>query len=132
MKVGHASIPSEFDTKGAMRGAEEDWWAQLEQEGMYAGSIWYQFSLRVEALAGESKAFRSRLLPRSMLVLLGVLGALLVFGAVVPMGYLEARGGSSKVYLLGAFAVFSIAVVLVLGYEMISIRRAADLDRETF
>jgi hypothetical protein len=67
-----------------------------------------------------------------MLLLLLCLAALLVVGAIVPMGYLEARGDDSKTWLLSAFAVFSLAVVGVLGYEMISIRRAADLDRPTF
>src|SRR5262249_51617853 len=97
-----------------------------------AGVIWSQLSGQVKGLAREREALSSRLIPRSMLLLLVALSALLVVGAVVPMGYLEARGGSSKIYLLSAFAVFSLAVVGVLGYEMISIRRAAELDRETF
>jgi len=131
-KAGEVAIPEEFDTGSVWPMTRADWWAELEDESSSAGVIWSQLSGQVKGLAREREALSSRLIPRSMLLLLVALSALLVVGAVVPMGYLEARGGSSKIYLLSAFAVFSLAVVGVLGYEMISIRRAAELDRETF
>jgi hypothetical protein len=131
LKVGKVEIPTEFD-KTVVEPVPFERWIDLERQGAFAEAIWDEIRTLVNRLARDLDGFRSRLVPRTMLALLGALTGLLLVGAVVPMAYLEARGGSSKIYLLLAFAVFSLAVVGVLAYEMLSIRRAAELDRETF
>jgi hypothetical protein len=125
-------IPEEFDTRGAIPTVAADWWAELEVQAAYAGLMWWDIRVRFADVSELLESLRSQLVPRSMLVLLCLLAALLVVGAVVPMGYLSAQGGSSKTYLLAAFGVLSVGVVVVLAYEMMRIRLAAELDRATF
>jgi hypothetical protein len=132
LKVGRLPIPERFATEGAVPAAPTDWWAELELQEAYAGSVWYQLSLTFDPLAKDLAAFRSRLVPWTMGAMLGLLGALLICGAVIPMAYLTAHGGSSKTLLLLAFATLSLSVVVVLAIEMTRIRAAAQLDRETF
>jgi hypothetical protein len=132
LRAGRSPVPKMFELQSVEPGQPAGWWDDVDLQKQYAGHAWYQISVRFENLTHKLETLRSRLVPKSMLFLLMILAALLIVGAVIPMGYLSAQHGSSKVYLLAAFATLSVAVVGVLGYEMMRIRRAARLDLETF
>jgi hypothetical protein len=76
--------------------------------------------------------FKSRLVPPSISALLWILSGLLIFGAIVPVGFLTARDDWSKTLLLIAFGAFSTGVLVIVVVEVQRIRAAADLNTATF
>jgi hypothetical protein len=95
-------------------------------------SRWADATREYDGLRGEVQAFRQRLIPGSIFVLLGILGALVVAGVIAPLFFLSAERGASKTVLLVFFIPLVLAFVGYLGYEVIRIRQAAELSRAIF
>jgi hypothetical protein len=60
----------------------------------------------------------------------GVLAAFLFFGVFIPLAYLSARAGASRVTLLVFFALLALAFLLYLANEVRRLGNALHLDRE--
>lgn len=131
----------------ALRAATEPWLDEpAELPNQLPGSFWDELSLEREhaklwyqqvrashaSLLGRMRVFRARLIPKTFYYLLGDLIVFLIVGTIVPMAYLTARSTSGKTLLLLAFGVCAVIVVVILLVEMLQIRRAGDLSRDSF
>jgi hypothetical protein len=107
-------------------------WPRLEEQRFTCAYLWAVQNRAVEVQAARLAELRSRLVPKSMYFLFGILLALLIAGVVAPLVFLDADGGPSKWILLGVFAVFAVAFVAYFGVELWQLRRADRLERINF
>lgn len=107
-------------------------WPRLEMQGNYAAQWWRAYSKRVVEIGERVEYLRSKLAPRSLYILFGILGSLLVVGVIGPLFYLSAEGGLSKPVLLVFFIPLALAFVGFYGYELRRLRRADRLVSEDF
>jgi hypothetical protein len=108
------------------------YWDDLELQRPYA-QLWYQEIRGMHsALIPRVRALTSRLVPRTFLFLLIDLTVLLAVGTIAPMAYLSARSATTKTIFLLAFAVCALGVAVILLLEMVQIRKAGDLSRDSF
>jgi len=101
-------------------------------QGNYAAQWWRTYNKRVVEIGERVEYLRSKLAPRSLYILFGILGSLLVVGVIGPLFYLSAEGGLSKPILLVFFIPLALAFVGFYGYELRRLRRADRLVSEDF
>ena len=107
-------------------------WPRLEEQRFIAAMRWGQFQGECEAAGHKLADLRSRLVPRSLYILFGILGALLLSGVVAPLFFLSAEGGVSKWILLGLFIPFATGFVAFYGFELRRLRRSDRIVEEPF
>lgn len=107
-------------------------WPRLEMQGNYAAQWWRAYDKRVGEIGERVEYLRSKLAPRSLYILFGILGSLLVVGVIGPLFYLSAESGLSKPILLVFFIPLALAFVGFYGYELRRLRRADRLLSEDF
>jgi hypothetical protein len=105
-------------------------WRWMHFQRDKAQELFREFDRKVEALAGQRAALEAKLLPTSLYVLFYIFGALLAAGVVVPLGFLSARPGDSKLVLTLVFGLLAWAFLIYLAYEVRALRRAGDLTRD--
>jgi hypothetical protein len=112
--------------------APDTYWMAVVQQRDWLRWRWTDYVRFYDEVRASTQAFRARMIPGSIYVLLGILGLLMIAGVIAPMLYLSARGGSSKSLLLVGFIPLALAFVGYLVFEVIRLRQAADMSRSTF
>jgi hypothetical protein len=108
------------------------YWEDLAFQRDYARQQWRAVLNRYDALMPKMNTFKSRLLPRTFFVLVVDLAVLLIVGTIIPASLLTARDATAKALLLAAFGACALVVAGVLAVEMLQIRTAADLSKNSF
>ena len=75
-------------------------------------------------------SLRTRAAIGSLSGLVGVLAAFLILGVLVPLAYLSARAGSSRISLLIAFGALALLFLLYLANEVRRLTNAMHLEQE--
>jgi hypothetical protein len=115
--------------------SQENYWegTRPDTQHAYICQIWSGgFVPRYQALLTRTQAFRQRLIPKSIYILLGILAALTAGGVIAPLFFLSADSGPSKALLLVVFIPLALGFVGYLFFEVFRIRQAADLSRAIF
>lgn len=101
-------------------------WKRIGQQDLIASLVWQGLvdeSLRVNE---ELEDLRGRGVPRTLYFLVAMLSALFVVGVIVPLAYLHALPGSSKVILL---TLSSVLIAGFIGFFWSELRRLRRSDR---
>lgn len=106
-----------------------DYWLDPANQREYAKARWWSVNAEFIGLRDRVTRFKTQLVPRSTLVLLGLLWALLLGCCLVPMAYLSARGDAAKAALLAVFGVLASSTLGYTWWEITRIRGAADLSK---
>jgi hypothetical protein len=115
------------DSKGLSGGSVFD---ALNQQREWLRNEWRSRRLAYDSLKLELTNLRTRAAVGSLTGLVVVLAAFLVFGVFVPLVYLTARAGASRVLLLVAFALLALLFLSYLANEVRRLANALRLDRE--
>jgi hypothetical protein len=102
----------------------------LDQQHDWMRNDWRQHSSQYDSIKHQLGNLRTRAAIASLGGLVGVLAAFLILGVLVPLGYLSARAGSSRVNLLIAFGALSLLFLAYLANEVRRLANALKLDRE--
>jgi hypothetical protein len=105
-------------------------WTMLPNQRQMVAFYWQECDRTTRDLANRVRSFKARLLPRSVWVLIGLLGTALIVGVIVPLGFLDADCEAAKVTLLGAFSVLALGSMAYIGWEFNQLRHALRLDRD--
>ena len=111
----------------AKYGNDPGYWRALDYDKQYMKHTWQGFSERIQSFQDEYRRFESGLPSWTLWLPFGMVFCLLTFGLLVPLGYLSAQPGHSKVALLGAFAVLTLALLVFFFREIRQVRALARL-----
>ena len=106
-------------------------WPRLEEQRFIAARRWALLRADSETAGRKLAELRSRMAPRSLYILFGILAALLLSGVVAPLFFLSAEDGASK-WILLLFIPFAAGFVAFYGFELRRLRRADRIVDEAF
>jgi hypothetical protein len=127
----HAPSPA-WTERSAVMSAESGIWDQIVRQQQLATQRWSTIYDESTECGRELAVLRSRLVPRSMYLLLAILMSLLLSGVLAPLIFLSADEGPSKWILLGFFTPLAGAFVGFFAWEVFRLRRADRIENETF
>jgi hypothetical protein len=96
----------------------------------FAKTTWQSIDREYDRIASDLAIFETRIVPRSIYVLVSLLVGLLVACLIVPMGYLSASAPLPKTLMLVAFSVLSLSFLGYLVWEIERLKRAVNLGRD--
>lgn len=108
-------------------GNNPGYWRELEYGQEYMKHTWLMFSRRVQSFQDEHKQFARDLPSWTLWLPFAMVFGLLVFGLLVPLGYLSAQPGNSKVILVGGSGLLTIALLVFFGRQILQVRALAGL-----